>query len=244
MIFRAGNISARFLFALVLSVSILFGGTAQAQTAEGCEPSVEEMHQAKATVEVAKEVNSFEEHMDKPDSTNAVTCFQNLSGFAADSAGGGGIFSGDFRNTRPSGGGGGLSATISDSLETFYKAYVDSDGRDSAVVDYMNTALPANQPNCDEVSDLWDRIKTRGVRQNVPFATLSNVLSGTMPGGAGLNYSENWDTEDATDNQFGTFSNSVNQAVNVQKPKFMPTYMPDFDFCATLTAAGVPSTCP
>jgi hypothetical protein len=243
MLNRAGNVSLGFAF--VLGCLILSPSGAKAQPVEGCDQAVQEAQEAKATVRTASDVNITEEHIEKPDSTMATTCFNFLSGINASgtASGGGGIFSGDFITYSPSGNPGGVRATIQDALQTFYTAYVDAMGADSGLVDYTQTAL-SNNPACTETQDLWTQVKTGGVEQGVPMATITDLINGTMPTGANMDYTKNWGIEGGTDNNFGNFAAKLGAQPVAFNPSFnqFPTTT---NFCQGLLTANVPGAgCP
>ncbi|TAL35517.1 MAG: hypothetical protein EPN97_07000 [Alphaproteobacteria bacterium] len=239
MLTRAGNLS--LCFAFFLGCLLLAPSGAKAQPVEGCDQRVQEAQEAKSTVRTATDVNVTEEHIEKPDSTMATTCFNFLSGINASGAasGGGGIFSGDFISASPSGNAGGVRATIQDALQTFYTAYMDAMGADSGLVDYTQTAL-SNNPACTETADLWTQVKQGGVEQGVPMATITDLINGTMPGGANTDYTKNWGIESGTDNNFSNFATKL----GAQPPAFQPAYLPTNGFCQDLITAGVTGACP
>jgi hypothetical protein len=244
MLTTAGNLS--LCFAFFLGCLTLASSGAKAQPAEGCDQRVMEAQEAKATVRTATDVNITEEHIEKPDSTMATTCFNFQSGINASGtpSGGGGIFSGDFITYSPSGNPGGVRATIQDALQTFYTAYMDAMGADSGLVDYTQTAL-SNNPACTETADLWNQVKIGGVEQGVPMATITDLINGTMPGGANMDYTKNWGIESLTDNNFGTFATKL----GAQPPAFQPAFQQSGAFggrfCQSLIDAGIPgAVCP
>lgn len=225
-----------------LIVAGLLFASCDAFALEGCDPKVEKAQQSKATVRVAYDVAVTEEHIQKPDSVLSMTCFNQLAGINSSGAasGGGGVFSGDFTAASPSGNPGGLRAVVQDALQTFYTAYVDAMGADSGLVDYTQTGL-VNNPVCTETQDLWTEVKQGGVEQGVPNATITDLINGTMPAGANADYTKDWGTSAATDNNFSTFQTDL----AAQPPAFQPTFAPNAGFCATLITANVPgAACP
>jgi hypothetical protein len=241
----AGNISRAFLVTIasagILALVSVGAYAAAPATPEGCDPLVEKAQQSKAEARVAYDVAVTEEHIQKPDSTLATTCFNNLSGINASGAAGGGgtIFSGEFISQSPSGNPGGVRADIQDALQTFYTAYVDAMGADSGLVDYTQTNL-VNNPACSETQDLWTEVKQGGVDQGVPYATITDLINGTIPAGANTDYTNNWTTSKTTDNNFSTLKADL---ANQPLPN-MPAYNPNADFCTDLMAAGVATACP
>lgn len=227
-----------FLAALTALCIMMLASAAKAQVIEGCDPAVMTTAQAKAQARVAYDVAVTEETIDKPDSVLAMTCFNNLAGWAGDGAtGGGSIFSGDFMGLA------GYSTVISDGLQGFFDDFADADGNDSGVVDYTATALSATT-TCAETSDHWTRIKTQGVQTGVPYALLSDlggdIVGGlTTPGGGGTNFVNNWN-QSGTDNLFADY----NAAVTALPVPVIPPFTPTATSCATLLAAGVAGACP
>lgn len=243
MLTGAGNLSLRFLFVFALGCMVMTGTRAMAL--EGCDPAVQQAQEAKATVRTATDVNITEEHIEKPDSTMATTCFNFLSGINASgtASGGGGIFSGDFISASPSGNPGGVRATIQDALQTFYTAYMDAMGADSGMVDYTQTTL-TNNPACTETQDLWTQVKQGGVEQGVPMATITDLINGTMPGGANMDYTKNWGVESTTDNNFSNFATKLGAQPVPFNPSFSQ-YTNTTNFCQYLQTALVPgAACP
>ena len=242
----AKNISPPFFLTVALVAMFAltsFGASAAPATAEGCDPQVEKAQQARAEARTAQDVAVTEEHIEKPDSTMSTTCFNDLAGIDASGSGigGGTIFSGDFISQSPSGNPGGLRSDITDSLQTFYTGYADSMGADSGLVDYTQTTL-TNTATCNETQDLWTQVKQGGVEEGVPDATLTELLTGTIPAGANTDYSKDWSTSNgATDNNFGAYG----AAVAAQQPSWMPTYQQTSSFCQQMITANIPgAACP
>lgn len=240
----AKNIFQLF-FLVALALSSLTGLNAYAATpltAEGCDPLVQKAQEARAQMRVAYDVAVAEEHFKKPDSTLSMTCFNNLAGIDASgsSGGGGSIFSGDFTRSSPSGNPGGLNADIQDSLQTFYTAFSDAMGADSGMVDYTQTGL-ANNPACNETQDLWDEVRTGGVEQGVPNATLTDLLNGTLPNGASRNYTDDWNTSNSTDNLNANYAN----ALAAQPQPYNPTVVQTSTLCQAMVSLNIPgASCP
>ena len=227
-----------FLAALTALCLMMMAGVAKAQVIEGCDPAVMTTAQAKAQARVAYDTAVVEETIDKPDSVLALTCFNNLAGWAGDGAtGGGSIFSGDFMGLA------GYSTVISDGLQGFFDDFADADGNDSGVVNYGATALSATT-TCTETSDHWTRIKTEGLQTGVPYALLSDLggdpaVAPTTPAGGGSNFANNW-TQSGTDALFTDYRT----AVTALPPPLIPAFAPTATSCATLLAAGVAGACP
>ncbi len=242
---NAGNISQLFFLAAFLALFALAGVNAYAaapMTAEGCDPLVEKAQEARADMRVAYDVAVTEEHLEKPDSTLATTCFNDLSGVMAggNTNDDGGVFSGDFTSAAPSGEPGGLRSDIQDSLQAFYTGFADAMGADSGLVDYTNTAL-TNTATCNETQDLWTQVKQGGVEQGVPNATLKDLLTGTLPNGANTDYTNDWNTSSGTDQLNLKYQN----ALAAQPAAFTPTIPQSSSFCQAMIAANIPGAgCP
>lgn len=241
----ARNISQLFFLAAFQAFLTFAGMNASAAppaASEGCDPLVQKAQEARAEVRVAYDVAVTEEHLEKPDSTMATTCFNDLSGIQASGstslpgggAGDGSIFSGDFTNAAPSGEAGGLRSDIQDSLQTFYTGFMDAEGADSGLVDYTQTALTANN-NCNETQDLWTQVKQGGVEEGVPNATLTDLLNGTLPNGANKDYTADWNTSSGND-QLNT---NYATALAAQPPPYMPTIKQTDTFCQAMIDAGI-----
>ena len=245
MIANASRFSLRFMFVLILCCLMMTAQGAFAAppaTSEGCDPQVQKAQEARAEVKVAYDVDVTEEHDEKPDSTMATTCLNDLSGIQSSGstslpgggAGDGSIFSGDFTNAAPSGEAGGLRADIQDSLQNFYTDFMDAMGADSGLVDYTQTALTANN-SCNETQDLWTQVKQGGVEEGVPNATLTDLLNGTLPGGANKDYTDDWTTETTNDNNMSNYSS----ALAAQPPAYTPTITQTDGLCAAQSQAGI-----
>ncbi|MEZ0261779.1 MAG: hypothetical protein ACAH80_12270 [Alphaproteobacteria bacterium] len=227
-----------FLAALTALCFMMLSGVARAQVIEGCDPAVMTAAQSKAQARVAYDVAVTEETIDKPDSVLALTCFNNLAGWAGDGgSGGGSIFSGDFMLLA------GYATTIGDGLQGFFDDFVDADGNDSGVVDYAATALSATT-TCTETADHWTRIKTEGLQTGVPYALNSDLggdplVAPTTPAGGGTNFAANW-TQSGADALF----TDVRAAVIALPPPLIPAFTPTATSCLTLQAAGVAGSCP
>ncbi|MBI1214446.1 MAG: hypothetical protein GC185_01345 [Alphaproteobacteria bacterium] len=213
-------------------------GAAYADPVAGCNPQVLDAMQKKAQAQVALDVSSTEQIINKPDSVLATTCFSNAAGVSAKK--GGDIFSGDFTA--------GLTPIITDSLNMFYKQFSNSEGSKlkdftgailPSVVDYTATALN-DSPDCDGVSKLWDRVKDEGIKGGVPWATFDDLLNGTMPTGGGDTFKANWD-QIKSDNVFA----DLKAAYTSLPAASIPAFSPGQTACQVLVAAGVPvGPCP
>jgi hypothetical protein len=241
MIANAVRFSMRFVFAVSLVCLVATAQGAFAAPPEGCDQKVQDAQNARAKVDTAYDVNVTEEHLQKPDSTMATTCLNDLAGIDASGSGvgGGTIFSGDFISQSPSGNPGGLRADITDALQTFYTGYMDAMGADSGLVDYTQTAL-TNNATCNETQDLWTEVKQGGVEQGVPNATLTELLAGLLPGGANTDFSKDWSTE-GTDNNFSQYQSTL----TAQPPVWMPNLQQNDFFCQQMVNATIPgAACP
>lgn len=231
--------TARFI---LVFLGLMFTDADDATAAEGCDLRVEKAQQSRAAARVAYDVAVAEEYIQKPDSILAMTCFNGLAGISASGAAGGAgtIFSGDYTNQSPSGNAGGLQAVVRDGLQTFYTSYVDAMGADSGLVDYTNTAL-VNNPACSETQDLWTEIKTGGVEQGVPNATMADMLNGTLPAGAAADFSSDWGVSNGTDALFSLYKTDL----AAQPPAWNPTFQQTDGLCQMMVTANIPgAACP
>lgn len=241
----ARNISLPFFFTVAFAgifALINFGASAAPSTPEGCDPKVEKAQQSRAEARTAYDVAVTEEHIEKPDNIEAMTCMNDLAGIAAAGSGigAGTVFSGPYTNQSPSGNAGGLSATIVDGLQTMFTGYVDAMGADSGLVPYTNTAL-TNTGACNSTQDLWTQVKQGGVEEGVPNATLTDLLSGSLPGGANADYSKDWSTSNGSDN----VANNYQTDLAAQPPSWMPTYVQTSSMCQQMITANIPgAACP
>ena len=91
---------------------------------------------------------------------------------------GGSIFSGDFTS--------GLQPIIEDALQAFYDDFQDAEGFEAMLaglttqVDYTQTAIADNQ-DCDDTKALWSTLKDEGIQKGIPFASLTNLITGALP---------------------------------------------------------------
>ncbi len=246
MIAHASTFSLRLAAVVVVGCLTMTAQNAFAASAgtpaEGCDVKVQQAQEARAEVRTAYDVDVTEEHIEKPDSTMATTCLNDLSGVMAggNTNNDGGVFSGDFTNSAPSGEAGGLRADIQDALQAFYTGFMDAMGADSGLVDYTQTAL-TNTATCNETQDLWSQVKQGGVEEGVPNATLTDLLSGSLPGGANTDFQNDWTTETGTDNNMSNYQS----AMTAQPPPFTPTIPESDTFCQAMTAATIPgAACP
>ena len=242
MFANAKALSLRLVFVFALVCLVAAGQGAVAAPPEGCDTAVQKAQGARAEAKTASDVNITEEHIQKPDSTMATTCFNDLAGIDASGAAGGGgtIFSGDFINASPSGNAGGLTADVTDSLQTFYTSFVDAMGMDTGVVDYTQTAL-TNTPVCDQTQNLWGQVKTNGVVEGVPSPTLTELLSGTSPAGIGNDYTKDMQTENSDQNYTGG-ANSYQTLLTAQPASLTPNISQPDGLCCAMSQGQIPGT--
>lgn len=206
------------LSALSLACFVFASSSVYAQPVPGCNPQVLDAMQKKAQAKVATDVAMTESITDKPDSVLAMTCFNNAAGTSA--VRGGSIFSGDFLTS--------LQPIIEDALNAFYDDFQDGEGFEAFLlglvssVDYTQTVLQDVQ-DCNEAKDLWNVIKDRGIQQGIPFASLSNLISGAAPAGlvAGDEYNDNW-AQNVTDAIFSDLAAAINALPVPQTTVFAP----------------------
>lgn len=202
-------------------------------TVEGCSPTVMDAMKAKAKAEVAYDVAVTEEIVDKPDSVLATTCFNKAATNSGEK--GGAIFSGSGPLLS------GLSQVVGPSLQVMYQNFEGAEGFDSAnVVKYtgpeaLSIGAAAGGNNCDGVSKLWERVEGRGVTGGVPYATFSDLMSGSLSGGT------DFDSNMAASQT--TFTN-LNSTMGQIAPTAVPAFNNNQSSCQVLQTAGVVSSCP
>lgn len=216
--------------AVSLACFVFVSASAYAQAVPGCNPQVLDAMQKKAQAKVAQDVNVTETIVDKPDSVLAMTCFNQGAGSSAFL--GGQIFSGDFTA--------GLQPVIEDALQAFFDDFMDGAGFETGLVDYAATAL-TNTQDCDMIKNLWTAVKDEGINLGVPFATLSNLINGTLPAGADPDeFTANWN-QHTTD---GIFTD-LQTAITALPVPAVPAFTPNQTACQVLVTAGVlPGPCP
>ncbi|MDE1153126.1 MAG: hypothetical protein PW788_11370 [Micavibrio sp.] len=215
---------------LTLACLVFVSCNSFADAVPGCNPQVLDAMQKKAQAKVAADINNTEQTINKPDSVLAMTCFNKAAGTSA--AKGGSIFSGDFTS--------GLTPIIEDALQTFYKSFDLSLGKDSAVIDYSETGL-TDDDQCDNIKNLWNQVKDKGVQTSTPFLTQNQLTSDTLPTGvdAGSTFEANWNTEKGDQ----VFS-QLNAAINALPKPSIPSFSGMNSSCAVLNSIGYSITCP
>lgn len=220
-----------FLSVLSIACAVFISTNAFAQV-EGCDPAVRAAMEKKAQAKVAYDVAVTEQIVVKPDSVLAMTCFNKSAGVSAER--GGNIFSGSFMaNTN-------FASVIVDALTAFFQQFADAEGNDSSVVDYAAVDLQ-DEAECSGIEDLWTRIKEKGVAGGVPYVSMDDLISGTLPGTAGTRFQANWETAASTDG--GALFESLSEAIgNLPRPNTINFGTAD-TLCGVLSAAGVGVTC-
>jgi len=145
----------------------------------------------------------FKEIIVKPESVLALTCFNKAAGISSER--GGEIFSGSFLEFAN------FAEMIEDALNNLFKQFVDAEGFDTGVVDYH--ATPIDDAECQNFENLWERIKDKGVTSGVPYVTMNDLLTGTLPAGAGTRFQQSWDAAN-TDGIFGAMAADMPPPVN------------------------------
>jgi len=219
-----------FLSFLTLACVVFVSCNSYADTVPGCNPQVLDAMQKKAQAKVAADINNTEQTIAKPDSVLAMTCFNKAAGTSA--AKGGSIFSGDFTS--------GLTPIITDALQSFYDDFDLSLGKDTAVIDYSETGL-TDDDQCDNVKNLWNQVKDKGVQTGTPFLTLSQLTDDALPAGvtAGSTFEANWNTEKGDQ----IFSQLKAAITALPKPN-VPSFAGQNSSCAVLNSIGYSITCP
>lgn len=218
------------LFFMFLSVACLvfFSTAARAAGVEGCNPAVTTAMNAKAQAQVAYDVAVTEQTVDKPDSVLALNCFNKAAGVSAER--GGNLFSGSFiGNTN-------FASVITDALSAFFQQFSDSVGYADGtnIVKYDATNLE-DSAECPGIEDYWTQIKERGVAKGVPYVTLEDLITGSLPAGVGEKFQKNWEKAAGTDGIFQTLSNAIGQLPVAAIPAFTNLN----SVCAVLGDAGV-----
>jgi hypothetical protein len=225
----------RLSFALCLAVALTgMGSLAQAQmpptTPAGCNPTVMDAMQKTAQAKVAYDVARSEQVFPQPDSVLAMTCFDKAAGVSA--ARGGDLFSGSFSY-------GPFSSVITDALNAFYSQFSDSEGAQNNAVNYNQVGYLPNDASCNGIGSFWDRIRQKGLEGGIPYMTMADMLTGSVPSGAGPRFQHNWNTS-AGDQ---IFSDVQNAYTNLPRP-----VVPDFTNATTVcdvlrTAGNAPANC-
>jgi hypothetical protein len=181
--------------------------------------------EAKAQAKVAYDVAVTDQIVNKPDSVLALTCFNQAAGVSAKD--GGDIFSGDFTED--------LTPIVSGALEDFYGDFEDSEGIDSASVDYSDTAL-TDTFNCTSMEDIWSAMESDGIDTDVPYITFDEMTSGAPPAGAGGDFAGSWTGAEKN----GVFS-GLNTAVSDLPRPSVPDFSAASSSCEVLAIAGISS---
>lgn len=220
------------LVAIPLALALFVSTSVYAQaTTAGCDPRVKSAMDAKAQAKVAYDVAVTEQVVVKPDSVLAMTCFNRSAGVSAER--GGNIFSGSFlSNTN-------FASVITDALSAMFLQFADAEGKDNYPTDFYALTTPEDDAECSGIEDLWTLIKEKGIAGaggEIPYITMDELMSGTLPAGVGERFQRNWDTAAGTDFIF--------QNLNTEMTGLPTANVVDFgaadSLCGVLTAAGVP----
>ncbi len=220
------------LVAIPLALALFVSTSVYAQaTTAGCDPRVKSAMDAKAQAKVAYDVAVTEQVVVKPDSVLAMTCFNRSAGVSAER--GGNIFSGSFL------GNANFASVITDALSAMFLQFADAEGKDNYPTDFYALTAPEDEAECSGIEELWTLIKEKGIAGaggEIPYITMDELMSGTLPGGVGERFQRNWDTAAGTDFIF--------QNLNTEMTGLPTATVVDFgaadSLCGVLTAAGVP----
>ena len=223
------------LVAIPLALALFVSTSVYAQaTTAGCDPRVKSAMDAKAQAKVAYDVAVTEQVVVKPDSVLAMTCFNRSAGVSAER--GGNIFSGSFlSNTN-------FASVITDALSAMFLQFADAEGKDNystMTTDFYSLTTPEAEAECSGIEDLWTLIKEKGIAGaggEIPYMTMDDLMSGTLPAGAGERFQRNWETAGTEDQLFGR----LNDAMGELPVANVVDFGAEDTLCGVLNAAGVP----
>lgn len=214
------------LFAVPLALALFVSTSGYAQVVSGCDPAIKAAMDAKAQAKVAYDVAVTEQVVVKPDSVLAMTCFNRSAGVSAER--GGNIFSGSFlSNTN-------FASVITDALAAMFEQFADAEGKDNYATDFYTWTAPEDEAECSGIQDLWTLIKEKGIAGaggQIPYLTMTDLVTGTLPTGVGDRFQRNWDTATNDDGIFQNLSDAMDQLPSVG--------IPDFSAANTDTLCGV-----
>lgn len=204
---------------------------------EGCDPQVWQAMKDKAQSRVAYDVAVTEEIIKKPDSTLALTCFDQAANQSA--VDGGGIFSGDFSAE--------MGTVVNDALNdllsnNFLGSLLDDFGFLGGILAGLLGSLfgGGGWSGCSNMQDLWEEIVTMtGIETNVPLLSFQDLLAGNVPGAAA--------GDPVFDNIAVEAGGGVIAALNASMAALpvpnVPSFAADVTLCDVLNTAGL-GPCP
>ncbi len=219
-------------------------------TVPGCNTNALEAARRKGDALVAVDKAIMDENIKQPASVLMSTCNNQAAGVSAKT--GGELFSGDFMSD--------LQPIVGSALGSFY------DDFDSSIIDFFGdiigfspggvlgslltgvlgstfgsgAATLEDQYDCEGIQQQWEAIATSGVNTSVPFASIANLLNGSLPSGAGEKFRKSWEAS-AGNNTFSNF----NSAMNALPSPNVPSFASANSLCDALRAAGnSPAGCP
>lgn len=100
----------------------------------------------------------------------------------------------------------------------------------------LNPVVATSPPpfNCTAMNDLWTAISTEGVNTSVPYATFDHLMTGTIPLGAGADYTTSWGTAAAA----GIFSGLGTAVAALPAPRVLD-FSAARSSCEVLVIAGI-----
>ncbi len=94
---------------------------------------------------------------------------------------------------------------------------------------------------CTGVGDLWNVIANEGVNTGAPYATFNDLLTGTIPPGAGTDFTSGWTAAQ----QAGVFTNLQNMVTALPIPPQALNFATAKSSCDVLVIAQIiPGPCP
>ena len=237
----------KWTFVLSLSVILsLFSSSVYA--AEGCNPTVREAMERRSEALVAVDKSNMDQTIEQPVSVLMQTCFNQSAGVSA--LEGGAIFSGDFTSD--------ATPIIESALESMYTNFDDAlNGFFAAAIAALPPPIPslagglfavfggtsttALEPtyDCTGIENLWDAVKTEGIQEGIAYPLMSEILSGTVPAGAGDKFTESFNASNGK-NVFSDF----NAAMAAVPAPVVPSFAGAVTLCDALIIAGIAATCP
>lgn len=229
--YKTGKAKASFLGLLAGLFLFTTAAFADAENGvSGCNPAILDAQQKKAQASVALDVAQTEQTVKKPDSVAALVCGNRSAGGSAERAAN--FFSGSFLSNPT------FSTVVETMLVGLLGQFEDAEGQDSGVVDYAMTTVEDNA-SCDGIGNFWQQLIEKAVAPGIAFMSLTDMISGVIPGGAGTKFSEN--IQQAIDDRI--FSD-LNAAIQQLPRAGIPDFSTATNACDVLSLAGVTISCP